>query len=446
MLLIYLPEVSPRSEYIFDVIFNYEFGIQYSTTSNFTIFENCTEEKINYSGQRHKDEFYIKASSLLSEDYFKKTDILIEEKYQTKVIFPNNESCDLGFDIFSATFYMLSRYEEYLPFTPDKHGRHKATDSLSYKNNFLQIPVVDKWVNQFKNILQKKFPSLKMRTSNFKAILTYDIDVAYKFKGRSFKRNIGTTIKDFLKLDLKNIQSRIQTLWNKQKDPWDVYDYLQETLVQNKLQSIFFFLLGDISKNDRNLNYENPAIKKLVDQIKTFSEIGIHPSYKSSVFTQKILTEKERLEKIANKIITKSRQHYLKFTLPETYNALTEAGITEDYSMGFPEMAGFRAGTSKPFYFYDLKNEKSTSLKIFPNTLMEGSFMNSQYSQPAGVLENIFNLIDEVKNVNGTFISIWHNHTVSETKEYKPWKNIHDQMIQKILAVSVDLKNCEIIK
>jgi hypothetical protein len=52
-----------------------------------------------------------------------------------------------------------------------------------------------------------------------------------------------------------------------------------------------------------------------------------------------------------------------------------EAGITEEYSMAFPEAPGFRAGTCKPFYFYDLKNEKVTDLKIFPVTCMDATFV-----------------------------------------------------------------------
>jgi len=435
MLLIYLPVISPRSEYIFEVIFNHELGINYSTTTNLTEFENHGEEKINYSLHRHKDEFYIKAASLLSESLIKEVDLSIEEKYQSKILFSNDASCDVGFDIFSATFYMLSRYEEYLPFTPDQHGRFKATESLAYKNNFLLIPVVDKWVNHFKNLLQKKFPALKIRTSDFNATITYDIDVAFKFKGRSLLRNTGATIKDLLKFNVKNIYNRIQTLYNNRKDPWDVYDYLDDTIRQNNLQSIFFFLLGDISTHDRNLHYKNPEMKKLVDKIKTFSNIGIHPSYKASSSREKILSEKERLEKLSGKIIEKSRQHFLRFSLPETYNSLINAGIREDYSMGFPGLPGFRAGTCKPFYFYDLKNEKSTELKIFPVTLMEGTFINAGYSHPMRAAQDIFNLIEAVKNVNGTFISIWHNHTVSETTEYLDWKNVHDEMIQFITRI-----------
>ncbi len=436
MLLIYLPQISSRHQYIFDKIFIDELGIQYKTTTDKFLFEIHQEEKINYSDNRIQDEFFIKATSLLREELVRNIDVLVAEKDQIKILFPNNESCDIGFDIFSAVFYMLSRYEEYLPFTSDKYGRYKAEDSLAHKNNFLQVSVVDKWIEILKNILQKKFPFLKFKSSKFEAIVTYDIDVAFKFKGRSFVRNAGSTLKDLLKFDLKNILKRFQTLSNRNRDPWDTYDYLHKTIDDNKLQSIFFFLMGDHSTYDRNLYYRNPVMNRLINKIKEFSEIGIHPSFKSSLFIEKFEIEKHRLEKITDKKITKSRQHFLKFTLPGTYNALVEAGIDEDYSMSFPYAPGFRAGTSKPFYFYDLKNEKATNLKIFPITMMEGNFTESQYPDKKKIIETIFNLIDEVKNVNGIFISIWHNHTVSNTTEYKDWRDLHDQMIRKILNVS----------
>lgn len=436
MLLIYLSQISSRSQFVFDTIFSNELGIEYKTTDNPEIFKNHTEEKINYSAGRINDELFIKAASFLSKNSIKNIEIPVAEKYNNiKVLFPNDEMCDAGFDIFSSVFYMLSRYEEYLPFTPDKYGRFKAEDSLAHKYNFLEIPIVDKWIELFKNILHKKFPSLKFKSAKFEAIVTYDIDVAYKFKGRSFKRNAGSALKDLLRLDFNNIRSRIQTLTNKCKDPWDTYDYLRETIIQNNLHSIFFFLMGNNSINDRNLDYRNPVMKNLINKIKSFSEIGIHPSFYSSQFPEKTAIEKERLEQIAARKITASRQHFLKFTLPETFSALIKAGITQDYSMGFPYRPGFRAGTSKPFYFYDLKNEKSSNLKIFPVTFMEGNFTEKGYSNKNKIAETIFNLIDEVKKVNGTFISIWHNHTVSDTTEFKDFRNIHNQMIQKIVTV-----------
>jgi hypothetical protein len=430
MLLIYLPKISTRCNYVFDLIFKQELGIEYRITADIKVFKEYKEEKLNYSGEKAENGFFVKSSSLLFQTDIKNQEIKVEEKEHTKVLFANEE-CDLGFDIFSATFYMVSRYEEYLPFTTDKFGRYKAEDSLAFQNDFLQIPVVNIWINIFKNKLIKKFPFLKMKTPAFNAIVTYDIDVAYKYRGRSWARTLASAIKDLTALKIEDIITRKKTLFNNQKDPWDVYGELKDLILQNKLRSVFFFLLADKSEHDRNLNYKNSLIKKLINGIELFSEIGIHPSFKTTSFPEKILVEKKRLEELSNQKITKSRQHYLKFVLPDTYNSLLSSGISEDYSMGFPEIAGFRAGTCQPYYFYDLKNEKATDLKIFPVTFMEGSLMNSKKNLSQS-LQEIFNLINHVKEVKGTFISIWHNHTVSETAEYKDWKNIHDEMIKAI--------------
>jgi hypothetical protein len=432
MLTIFLPAITPRVEYIFEYIFAQQFGIDFSLTSDLNKFENWKGVKINYSHQRIHDEFFIKAAPLLFERSITKQNIPLGETKDTKILFPNDESCDLGFDIFSSAFYMLSRYEEYLPFIPDLYGRFNGNDSLAAKNNFLQIAVVDRWLKEFKIILQKQFPDLSFKPSKFNVLLTYDIDVAYKFKARNLKRTAGSIIKDLGRGNYKNLRTRFNVIQNKQKDPWDTYEHIEKLLKKTNLPTIFFFLLGDTSKHDRNLDHNNHLMKKLVNKIASFSMIGVHPSFKSSIITSKISIEKIRLEKMSGKTITKSRQHFLKFRLPGTYNALIEAGITEDYSMGFPYSPGFRAGTSKPFYFYDLLNEKPTALKIYPVTLMEGNLKTNGNGVHEKMEETINNLINEVKSVDGTFISIWHNHTLAETNEFRYLRIIHDKMIKQI--------------
>jgi len=429
MLLLFLPKVSARCEYIFNLIFKDEFQIDYRTTTDIVEFQHYSQEKINYSNSKISQEFFIKATPLLFENQIIKQHIQVAQKHGTKVIFPNDND-DIGFDIFAATFYLISRYEEYLPFSPDQFGRFKAEDSLAFQNQFLTIPVVNIWINILKNSLKEKFPLIGIKSTAFNAIVTYDIDVAFKYNGRNIGRTVGSVLKDLSAFKIKDIQERINVLLRKQKDPWDTYHDLKKIILQNKLSSIFFFLLSDKSRHDRNLNYQQPIMKKLVNKIAMFSEIGIHPSFYSSTFPEKILIEKERLENLASAKITKSRQHYLKFSLPDTYISLVAAGITEDYSMGFSGKPGFRAGSCRPFYFYDLKNEKQIDLKIFPITFMESTLNISL--NPNEALEKIFLLLEEVKNVDGTFISLWHNHTISKTDDYKEWKNIHEKMIQKM--------------
>ena len=428
MLLIYLLKKSARCDYVFDLIFRHEIGLSYRITADLNEFESHPGEKINYSNSRNASEFFIKSSSLLFEDHITAQEIEVVEKHQAKVFFAN-EGDDLGFDIFSAVFYMVSRYEEYLPFIADDFGRFKASDSLAFKNDFLQKPVVGIWINIFKEILLKEFPSLKTKPSEFDAIFTYDIDVAYKYTGRNPARIIGGSLKDLVKFKFRNIINRSRTLLKQQRDPWDVYGGLKESILKHKLNTIFFFLLSDRTKHDSNLDYRNPLMKSLIKEVGTFSEIGIHPSFYSSDFPEKISIEKGRLEEMSVEKIIKSRQHFLRYSLPDTYNSLLEAGIMEDYSMGFPESPGFRAGTCKPFYFYDLKNEKITGLRIFPVTCMDATFVYYSKKSPEKALVQILGLLKEIKKVGGIFIPIFHNDHLGENEK---WKMVHDKIIMQV--------------
>lgn len=429
MLLIYSDSVTPRTEYIFELVFKHEFGLQFTSTTDINIFHSHKDEKICYSAQQQDNCIYIKPSSLLFETSIYELDVQVASKRGIPVLFSNESGS--GFDIFAAIFYMVTRYEEYLFFTADKHGRYQASETVAYKNNFLQKPVVNIWLQIFKEQLLEKYPQMVFKQNAYKAIVTYDIDIAYAYKGRGLFRTIGATAKDVLTLKLKKLFGRFKTLATN-KDPWDVYEYLEITIKQKKLNSIFFFLLGNYSSHDKNIKHSHSLMVKLVNKISSFSDIGIHPSYKSSLYPKKITLEKKRLEKISGKPINKSRQHYLNFKLPDTYNELIKAGISEDYSMGFADSAGFRAGICTPFYFYDLQNEKATSLKIFPVTCMEGTFLYYLKMTPKDSLPIIENLIKEVKIVQGTFISIWHNNTVSDQKEFKGWKWLHNEMLGKI--------------
>jgi hypothetical protein len=438
MLLLYSNAITARSKYVFNLVFD-SMGLEYQFTCDTLFFKNSQQAKINYSNQRIGDEFFINAHSLLFEGNIRELNVEVENRYETKILFPNNKICDLGFDIFSAVFYMVSRYEEYLPFTPDEYGRFKAEDTLAYKNNFLQFPVVDIWIRIFKDSLSKKFHFLSNIARSFKSIVTYDIDIAFKYKGRNLLRIAAGTAKDFVQLNLKNIFKRAETLFKIKRDPWDVYDYLSVKVSEYQLNCILFFLVGDKSAKDRNLNYKNPEMKSLLERVSSFCEIGLHPSYLSSSLADKFAMEKERLEKISGMKIIKSRQHFLKFNIPGTFNHLISAGITEDYSLGFSELPGFRAGTCNPFCFYDLQNEKETQLTLYPVTCMDVTFMNYLLMNPEDSLQNILKLINEVKNVNGVFISIWHNDSIFKTSPTGNWSWVHDEMVKYLGKANIEI-------
>jgi hypothetical protein len=204
-----------------------------------------------------------------------------------------------------------------------------------------------------------------------------------------------------------------------------------QNLDHRNMPALFFFLLADRSDKDRNIRFNSSALIKLIHKTHEQADLGIHPSFYSGENVLLFKKEKSRIEKIIGERIIKSRQHYLRFFLPDTYLNLLEQGIEQDYSMVFHDLPGFRAGICTPFFFYDLKNDKATKLKIFPAAFMEGNFFQMSFS-PEQSLRVINKLVEVVASVNGLFISIWHNHTISNTKQFRDWKMVHENLLDKI--------------
>jgi hypothetical protein len=164
------------------------------------------------------------------------------------------------------------------------------------------------------------------------------------------------------------------------------------------------------------------------------AEIGIHPSFASNAQPDKLSKEIVRLAKTSRREVKKSRQHFLKLQFPQTYRQLLENDITDDYTMGFAQTTGFRAGTCTAFRFYDLDREEATKLRVHPFAVMDATLKYYMQITPEESRAHIQSLINEVKAVNGTFISLWHNESLSDYKQWQGWKNLYEEMVR--LAVS----------
>ena len=133
----------------------------------------------------------------------------------------------------------------------------------------------------------------------------------------------------------------------------------------------------------------------------------------------------------------RSRQHYLRFSLRETYQQLIDLEIEEDYSMGYASHVGFRASTCTPFYFYDLDFEIQTPLKIFPFVLMDTTLNDYMKLTPKQSLGRIKDLYMEVKKVNGTLITLFHNESISGYMRWNGWQRVYQTML-KLIAPAND--------
>jgi len=185
----------------------------------------------------------------------------------------------LPFDLPAAVFYMLSRYEEYLPFEPDVYGRFPAPQSLAFCHGFLDRPIVNEWINALRKILAEKYPQLKMSTAGYSFIPTYDIDMAWAWLERPFWRKLATQTKLFLKGEKELLANRKEVLSYEKKDPYDTFGVLERLNRKWNLEPIYFFHLGDFGKYDRNIHFRRPALRALIKKITDSYPSGIHPSF-----------------------------------------------------------------------------------------------------------------------------------------------------------------------
>jgi hypothetical protein len=382
---------------------------------------------INYSDEEIPGAFRIIPFTLLFETGINPQEIFIGE-WKGLPVFFQEHSADLPFDIFAASFYIVSRYEEYLEFQPDEHGRFKASSSLAFKNNFLGIPVVDLWAREFSKALLNRFQTIAFKRNEFRALLTIDSDQPFAYLGKNFLKSFGGLIRDLTNAD-GNAGERYKVVNHEKKDPFEVYDYITGTIEKYRAEAIFFFPSGDQSRYDINPSWKNAEYRSLVSSISDRFKSGLHPSYHSLGRYSLLELELERLKSITGKDVISSRFHYIRLSFPSSYRDLIKAGITEDYSMGFPDEPGFRAGIARPFFFYDLIEERQTDLKIVPFQVMDATLYQYKNLDPSASKKVITGLIDQVRIVGGQFVSLWHNTSLLETSEWKEWRELFESML-----------------
>ena len=432
MVLIYSEEITPRFDYITHLIFTQILQVEIKLTTNSAEFLSSENPKINYSQGKFGNEIYIKPHGLLAQKGIEKIDIQPVKHNNENCFFESSADSLFPFDPFAASFYLVTRYEEYLETETDKFGRFPAGKSILTEFNLVKKPVVNIWANLLADEIVRKYPNFIFPKRKFKFFTTIDIDNAWAFLNKGFLRTGGALIKSVFKVNFHEITSRLKVLSGKEKDPYDTYEYLDSVFKGIEAKVKFFFLLGDYAKFDKNVSHENSNFQKLIQDISNKYDIGIHPSVAGFLngCHGKVIREAGRLKKIAGKEILKSRQHYLNLKFPKTYQNLIKAGISEDYTMGFADQTGFRAGICTPFYFYDLQNEAITNLLIVPFQVMDGTLLHYLALSPKEAFNEIEFLMNEVKEVGGTFVSIWHNETVNDLGEWKGYREVFEKMNQ----------------
>ncbi|MFZ9386457.1 MAG: polysaccharide deacetylase family protein [Chitinophagaceae bacterium] len=434
-MILYSPVITNRLSYIAEFIGREITGQPIRITDSPGEFIASDLPRINYSTNPVlPDEFWIPPHSLLLETGIRDQDTECFDRNGFPAFF--RSAGDFGFDIFAAAFYLLSRYEEYRAFHPDSYGRFGYMDSLAYREGFLKRPLVNEWIGELKKSLQAKFPGFKESPKKqFRFLPTYDIDEAYSYRHKQWWRSAGAATRDLLTGRFRRFQQRRRVLDNKEPDPFDSFTWIDDLHRPFHLDPRYFFLVAEhTGTHDRNILPEEPALQTLIRHHAGKYSIGVHPSWQSGDEPALLLKEKEWIEMITRIKVTSSRQHFIRMRIPETYRLLEEAGIREEFSMGYGSINGFRASVASPFSWYDLEKERISPLVIYPFCFMEANSFFEQRYKPEQALEELRHYRESVQNVNGLMITIWHNTFLGTDPMYAGWREVYARFVQETMS------------
>ncbi len=429
-MILYCVHNTSRLQYIIDFFSKELFDAPIIITTDRAEFDKAAGPKINYSATPGPEALSILPAALLFESGISPQPITCFLHNGRKAFFATEG--DLPFDIFSAAFYLLSRYEEYLPHTLDSFGRFAHTDSIAWREHFLDLPLVNYWLLDLRSALARKYPALIFRYPEFKFIPTYDIDSAYAFLYKGWLRQLGGALRSLITGQVKALHQRIETLRGKQQDPFDAYEWLDSLHLYCRLRPYYFFLVAAKRRGvDKNLPTSSKAFQQLIAYHAGGYRLGIHPSWQSGDDEKSLREELEWLEIISGQTITRSRQHYIRFTLPQTYRRLITHGIDQDFSMGYGTVNGFRASVASSFYWYDLQKEQQTTLRLFPFCFMDANSCFEQKYTPARAMEELMHYYRHTKKVNGLMITIWHNNLLGTDPAYAGWREVYETFLKE---------------
>ena len=411
MLLVFAHQDSPRLRYVLSEIVGRRLGLAWELTRDLKAFEaSSVRSKLAYSLEPVSGSVWISPGELLSAG------ATVEPVFRSlngmTVLFPGPG--DLGFDPLSMAFWSLSRMEEYGAVSRDSYGRFAAASSLFYRSGCLEEPVLDASLALLYEVLGLTAPAA------FTIQPSIDIDIAYQFKGRGVGRAAGAAIKQ-----LQFTKRRIKALLGG-PDAHDPQTTVLPTLKEHPNTRVFLLANKRPNAFNKQVRRQFKPFQQSVKDMAQTGLLGLHPSVQKRRAESRWAEEKAWIEQTGARELTHSRQHYIHLSFPNTYRNLIQLGIQHDYSMGYPDTPGFRAGTAYPFAWYDLEKEEATELILHPFCLMDVTCKGYQKLSAEGSIELGELLKSRVRATGGEFGFIFHNESLSDSGPWKGWRRVFE--------------------
>ena len=345
--------------------------------------------------------------------------VLFGHGYSEKGYSPSEEGAVISVDIFGSAFWLLFRLEEVSPVVPlDRHSRFPFADSVAYRENFLNYPLIDHYLIFLQKVMEQVWSRPLALRDSYRVTVSHDIDRPYLYHHLNPAKIIAKGIR-------AKSYSTARQLWGKRNrarvkptsDPFFCMDKIMDLSESEGMKSAFYILAGGANRKfDPCYHPDQQPFLDLLRRIESRGHaIGLHGSYETGRNRELLLAEFTRLKRIPclnSEEVKKTRQHYLRWHPLETPRIHEELGIEEDASLCFAGHSGFRCGTCHSFAMFDLFRREPLKLRQQPLIFMDTTVLSPIYRGPLSN-EKIFQLCSSLsencKEVGGVFSMLWHN-------------------------------------
>ena len=444
MICIYTDKYTNRLKYVADHIFKRILGQSVNIVNKVEDLPTLSAcPLIVYSETlKVKGALHIVPNGLLFKKGVREYDITMNTWEGVKTFFATKGG-DIPFDIFSASFYLLSRYEEYLPIKEnfDSKGCFISEKSLAYKEGFLETPLVDVWALKLEEKLNSLFPNYTSSIDRrFRFLPIISVNTPYRYRTYSVLGNVLRLGKKALERDWSGLKKQLRVLLRIDQDAYCNVEKIVELHNRNSLRPLFAFRISNKKWYKRPVYFAYSTYKKVLCRN---YQIALCISGVASNSVTQLKMEQKILSRIFRTRIVIGTSSLSEYVVPKFYRNLSNSKIKEDFSMSYPDRIGFRASTCTPFRVYDLNREEYYRIDVHsvPFTVWSVKRMGLNKEE---IVKAATSMAKTVKSLKGEFIIASHNDNFVDSSMLKGWASTYEYVIRYVsLLETTDAENVE---
>ena len=426
MLLIYTHRISNRLRYITQQCIENILKLDFELTTSVEDFIKHDGPKITYAKQPLQNEFFIESHPLLFEKGVRAIDVTAGDWNDIPYFFGVGEKSKIPFDLFAASFFLLSRYEEILFHVKNPKNEFKAELSVLHKLDALKRPLIDLWMNAFYQSLQEHFDQIPKRALEVNYELSLNVVQAFKYSGRGLMRHLTESLGDLARFNFNTIKTRFAVWTGRSEDPFLIYNELISRLEFSNIKLRFFFEYSKYLYEDQNISRFRSSLNRLIKSVADYKTVALSISHLGLQDSNALERERLELTKQIHRPIWYALHSKLNLRMPHYYKRLIDAELRDDFSMGYADKIGFRNGTSSIHFFYDLDVEMVQPLKVHPFVMTNQVFANRRAAKQA--FSDLRAVANETQKIGGTLRFVFSNEFLAE----RPGTTYFENLIQFI--------------